>query len=61
MASRDAMATAREALDALVAEERARGDTQQVALLVGEAGVLADRLAKGIVRLMPDGAVAGRG
>ncbi len=61
MASRDAMETAREALDALVAEERARGDGQQVALLVGEAGVLADRLAKGIVRLMPDGAVAGRG
>ena len=61
MASRTAMETAREALDALVAEERARGDVQQVALLVGEAGVLADRLAKGVVRLMPDGAVAGRG
>lgn len=61
MASPEHVASAREALDALVAEERARGDQQQVALLVGEAGVLADRMARGLYRLIPDGAQPGRG
>lgn len=61
MTSPDAMRAAREALDALVAEERAAGNVRQVSLLVGEAGVLADRLARGVFRLIPEGALAGRG
>lgn len=57
----DAMRAARDALDALLQEERAAGNTRQVALLVGETEVLSDRIARGIYQLIPEGAVPGRG